>query len=99
MSQVENNFSQDTFKYLSEDQDKGLYFINFIFFYFFLKCNQWSLYYIFIFPFCTLKATIPMTEIQWIIWLDTHVAWSSLLQEKMAINTSMLINLLCCWLV
>lgn len=34
-----------------------------------------------------------MTEIQWIIWLDTHVAWSSFLQEMMTINTSLLINL------
>lgn len=34
-----------------------------------------------------------MTEIQWIIWLDTHVAWSSFLQELMTINSSLLINL------
>lgn len=40
-----------------------------------------------------------MTEIQWITWLDTRVVSSSFLQEMMTINTSLLINLLCCWLV
>lgn len=35
MSQVENIFSQDTFKCLLEDQGKDLYFISLVFFFFF----------------------------------------------------------------